>query len=767
MRVDDSDTAALKQWITPKLTEISEADPDVLAEYLLALLTADEPAENVKDNCRKELREFMPEDLIVPFVDEMLDAVTTRSYISATMGDQKTQAITSTARSTPSADSAATLAAETPSFDPPKGPKSTLSATAIQFNPPRAPAADTNRQPRQAKSKKRTYDHVAGSDADRQHERGSSGERPIKQVARRGGRNSRGGLGVQDTNLKRFLGPTPKSLPPKPNLAAMPSFPPLPNLPSGLPPFDPADPMSLFAMATLLSIPGLPLPPPPSMGLAGSSLPFPAFGSPSWTDLSRPVKANRCRDYDTKGFCVKGSNCPYEHGGEPVVADEYDPNQALLPGTPRNAMANTREQNQKTTRGDSRSRAVRNRAPFSQAGPTTDRSNTTVVVEKIPEEAFSEEAVRGYFAQFGNIMNVDMHAYKRLAVVKFGDHFAAQRAYENPKAIFDNRFVKVYWYKDDMDETSPAKKVQKVSTSSLSNHAAAAAVRAEVYEEDEEILDIKQIEERQAELQKAHEERLKKRRETEERQKEIQKQLEATYKEATNIRRKLAAKTGEESDFVEKLRLLQQEAHTFGIDTTKEQTSPVNRGRGGSRGGAPYRALRGRGYSALRGGFGARGGSTTSLIPGARCGVKRLDNRPKSVAVVEGLAKEEALRTFLAMNNYEYDRMEPDGERENTLIIAFKERYIAECFMDNARYHDDLGKVEVSWVRPAGAAAQTRALSTSATTAAKKEGVPDQREPVGDARPVDRTEISEQADGVNGGEADYDVAEDRDSWMES
>lgn len=33
-------------------------------------------------------------------------------------------------------------------------------------------------------------------------------------------------------------------------------------------------------------------------------------------------KKKRCRDYDEKGYCMKGDQCIYDHGPDPVVVDD-------------------------------------------------------------------------------------------------------------------------------------------------------------------------------------------------------------------------------------------------------------------------------------------------------------------------------------------------------------------------------------------------------------------------------------------------------------
>ncbi|KAM8975428.1 RNA-binding protein 26 isoform 2-T2 [Pelodytes ibericus] len=40
-----------------------------------------------------------------------------------------------------------------------------------------------------------------------------------------------------------------------------------------------------------------------------------------------PVPKKRCRDYDEKGFCMRGDMCPFDHGSDPVVVEDVN-----LPG---------------------------------------------------------------------------------------------------------------------------------------------------------------------------------------------------------------------------------------------------------------------------------------------------------------------------------------------------------------------------------------------------------------------------------------------------
>lgn len=90
-----------------------------------------------------------------------------------------------------------------------------------------------------------------------------------------------------------------------PNMASLPSPPP------GMPPFDPNNPMAaILAMQAM----GFPVSGMPSFPQAGSLV---QGGTPG-KSIPPVVKKQRCRDYDTKGFCARGNTCMYEHGMDSI-----------------------------------------------------------------------------------------------------------------------------------------------------------------------------------------------------------------------------------------------------------------------------------------------------------------------------------------------------------------------------------------------------------------------------------------------------------------
>lgn len=439
-------------------------------------------------------------------------------------------------------------------------------------------------------------------------------------------------------------------------LAGMP-IPPTP--PPGFPPFNPNDPMgSLLAMQTM----------------------FPQISRPKSFNGPLPPKVNqRCKDYDVKGFCVLGSACPYDHGNDLVVApgkaEEYDPSSTLI-SSYRPTNGHSGRGNATRNRGFDRGARGRNdqgtfqfrrdsRATFSDPKPNFDKSITTIVIEHIPEENFDEEAVRNFFSQYGTIKDVTMRPYKRLALVQYSDYAAARRAYDSPQVIFDNRFVKVYWYKPSEDSKANGNPVRQPSTPQQPT------TFPDTHAEQANMLT------QQAEAQKNYEAKAKARKDMEEAKTALLKKQEEVAKkhdtERAELLAKIAAKEGEkfnvdapktttngtkaaQDDKVnralrEQLAKLEAEAKSLGIDPNAPPDEPYAsyssyRGRGGSMR-FPTRGRGGfRGAASYRGGWApSRGGSS----------VKRLDNRPKRVAVsgVEWTPeKDEYLREHLVVSAY-------------------------------------------------------------------------------------------------------------------
>ncbi|KAK3703888.1 hypothetical protein LTR37_014211 [Vermiconidia calcicola] len=657
MHLNEADSELLKKWIIKKLEDISDADSDVLADYVLALAKTDDPESVAKTNCIENLRDFLL-DNAEPFVNELFQAIATKS------------------------------------FDPSRPP---LKPAAPVYQPPKRASAELPRLPNE--SRKRSYhdwDREDGSNTNGRIQSFQGNDRPVKQLKRGGrGYDQRGGWQSQRPMQQHSLSSQ--------------HMPQLPSPPPGMPPIDPNNPMAAFlAMQQAMGFF-------PGMANGGS----PQNGSA----FAPPITGQRCRDYDTKGFCAAGASCPYEHGNDPFVipGQEYDPtNAGLFNITPsRVGQVDVSQGERGRGRGRARGRGGGTfrgggkRSDFSHIGPNRDSSVTSIVVEQIPEDKCNEQAVRDFFAEFGEIEEVTLQQDRRLAIVKYDSHGAARAAYESPKVVFDNRFVKVYWYKPEKHADLSDGTTQFVATGTKPQD-------VEMGDDDDDQLDLAEATKRQEEAQRKHDESKKQREEAAKQKRDVEAKLKEMEAERKKMAELLAKKTGkaasptikvesesgtEENEQTKALKAhlaqLEAEAKSMGLDPDDGTTNGFNgysayRGRGGYRGRARGR---GRGhFPGYRGGWagaGSKGGA-----------VMRLDNRLKTVAVtfLEGSfnTHDEALRQFLLFNSLDSAKITKHSERDDTALISFSQRFEGENFMAAARNSEllHIGKVELSWYKP-------------------------------------------------------------------
>ena len=666
MFIDEADATELKTWIVKKLEKISDADSDVLADYVLALIRAESPEPELRATAIESLEDFLGNNTN-GFVNDVFLAIHTKSYLPGYVPP----------RSAPS---------HSPTFPATSGPVGAYGSLGVGQSAP----GGFNQ------SRKRSYNdrQENGDGADPHYARG---DRQMKQI-RRGGRGgkgdgygNRGGRGGFQENGYPFLHAGSPPMPP-----SFPGMSPGMPLPSQGLPFDPNDPMAAIMAMQAMGLP--PLPGMPPLPHPGSPNGHPQFGGQGPAG-PRNTRRERCRDYDTQGYCARGDACPYEHGTDRLIVPgqdgrsliyakpteltislEYDPKNSLLNVQPTSPTSNGHSipHEQRGTghdRGRGRGRGDRggfqprrqnNRADFSQAGPNHDRSVTTIVVEQIPEEKFDEQSVRGFFSEFGNIEDVKMQPYKRLALVKYDDYMAAKKAYDSPKVIFDNRFVKVYWYKPGGLPTPPT--TGKTSANSPT-----------FPREEEHPFDKEEFERNSTAAQKKLEEKKAYMKDMEAKRQALEKQKEELAQKQAEEKRKLLEKlnakgitagddtvmagaeanssnAADDSNVSEHTRALrakvaelEAEAKSLGLDAALTDYTPRGRGRGRGRGsyrgwegfagrGSGYDSSRGRG----RGSFGIRGG-----------GKYNLDNRTKKVGVsgVEFTPeKDEALRHHLLVS---------------------------------------------------------------------------------------------------------------------
>ncbi|KAG2185106.1 hypothetical protein INT44_001896 [Umbelopsis vinacea] len=205
-----------------------------------------------------------------------------------------------------------------------------------------------------------------------------------------------------------------------------------------------------------------------------------------------------CRDYNERGYCMRGDLCPYDHGTDRIIVNDralktpfpgnapgpippnigrpqfypapnnfagpssgesYDPENSGMPGPspdmnmpPMDGMPPFAGQRGGGRGG--RGTRGRGRGGFAASGGRShqNRHNSTIIVENIPAEHCVIDRVNEYFKQFGTITNISLQPEASKAVISFSSHQEADTAYSSPEVIFNNRFVKVYWQKAETKE---------------------------------------------------------------------------------------------------------------------------------------------------------------------------------------------------------------------------------------------------------------------------------------------------------------------------
>ncbi|RPB01210.1 hypothetical protein L873DRAFT_1842571 [Choiromyces venosus 120613-1] len=730
----------------------SDADSDVLADYVLALLRHEQTQEEVQKLCIEQLDDFL-HDHTAQFVKDVF----------ATLGNQSFKGVNSTLTGAPQPQQSQQQQQQSqpqnsrPSISPVVSLSPLVSAGSVADNRAgeiRGIKRERSHfeRDREGSSGRDTYSPNTGSA--RGYKAPRRGGAPSGPGRWNGGNGNGGGGGghvggggpgrggisggnayghPQGSAEIPFPPPGGPPVPPAIPQFGMPPMPP-PGFPWVVP--GPGDPMGAYLAAQAAAV-----------AWGG----FPPIGKSDEGKKVVKKVGERCKDYDVQGYCMKGDMCPYDHGMNPYVveggessagADEYDPNNSQLfsadpSTTTQNNHSNNNNKNSSRGHGENRGRGRGRgnrgggggnrggRSELSGTGPSYDRSNTTLVVEHIPDDKLEESAIKAFFSEFGNVLKVDVTPNKQLATVKFERWDMARKAYDSPAPIFDNRFVKVFWYKPNAEQNGTA----AVAAAAASKQKEPSPVA------DEMEIDMEEFKKKQEEAQKAHEAKMLKKKANEEAAKELERrkeelqrmQLEEKRKLEEKLAKKLArsaatsasppasgpspapedAKAAITAALEAQLRSLEAEAQSLGIEGSDSGAPEYGTYRGRGRGRFPFRARggyvpRGRGaYVPTYGSYRGRG-----AFPAARGrgGTLKLDNRTRKVTVsaadLRG-GKDEEFRHYLMNTGLEVEGIEPHPEQDDMQIVTFKDRRTAEKFIYTGNDIPNVGEVTLAWFNSA------------------------------------------------------------------
>lgn len=460
MNIDNED--AFFDWLSDELTPITDADPNALAKYVLALVKKpDKSQDELKEFTKDQLNVFLG-DHTAPFVEKVFVALVSKSYLpTVTVISDSAPTAASEEKPThkddvPAEKSSKPAVARLPSPTVPAGtqkPSGSTNSSKSDSKPIRKrispPPSENSREKEKEKSSR---------DKDRRRSR-SPRDRRGRTTTTRSGRAS---SSDRDRHARRRSRSRSRSS-------------------------------------------------------SGSRTP------PYKSRSSR----RRCKDFEERGYCIRGDQCPYYHGRDPVVVDEnalsamvplpappnfsfslpppgysainppppgvvvssgeYNPETPALtnysmppppipgavPGAwaqqspsapqyvpqpvstfsqpPPPAASSIAAQQPGGFRGGIRGRGtIRGRGGLSRGGFTgvINRDNCTLQVAKIPPEMNNIAKLNEHFASFGSVDNIQVRYNGEIdaALVTYSSKYDAIKAYKSPAPVLNNRFIKVFWH---------------------------------------------------------------------------------------------------------------------------------------------------------------------------------------------------------------------------------------------------------------------------------------------------------------------------------
>ncbi|KAH8120240.1 hypothetical protein DFH11DRAFT_43142 [Phellopilus nigrolimitatus] len=489
MLYDPSTNSALHAWLVKTLEPICDAEPEALATYIVALLKHDVPEQELRQEVVKQLDEFF-ENGASAFIDTLFAALRSKSYIpySSSSGpyppaSNKSQdtgipipldALISPSTSTsPDRGTKRSLDDEDrESRGPPKGPRLSNEAYFSRNSHANGHGQADNWQRGQIDGQRGDYG-MNGGLINGTNGHGGHGGRPYQAP------NGRPMLprGVcRDYHLKGFcsrgvmckFSHDDAVFPPQVNVPLNGGNVPFANMYNGMPfgmnagqtsTYDPND--SRMDMRPRGTYPRVPIMPRTPNGTGDGSQIFKTRGElPVIQDLT-PA---RSRDESLAMDLTPSNDVPSVPSTNTVLDIQMQspspvpPNFNGLSQAPQNMPQNIPQtmppQNVRPPRGGNagfRGRGRGGRGTFGGdhqnfSGGDPGQSKT-IVVEKIPEEHLSLEAVNGWFKRFGTVTNVAVDASGGKALVSFSTHDEARAAWGAQEAVFNNRFVKIFWHR--------------------------------------------------------------------------------------------------------------------------------------------------------------------------------------------------------------------------------------------------------------------------------------------------------------------------------
>ncbi|CAE6421778.1 unnamed protein product [Rhizoctonia solani] len=436
---NSEDAPALRPWLVKNLEPICDAEPDVLSNYVLALLKHEAPESELKETFRKQLNDFLDNETS-KFVDDLFAAIKSKSYKTPKPIPTGPKSATGPSSTAPVASSSSSKDGGIPipidallsSKSDGRGTKRRLDSDGgpgdqEERSPPKGPrlrdSAVSRYEPYPRSENGRGY-HDRDRDRDRGRDRDR--DRGANGAGRSDGRDTRR-QPCRDYHERGFCARGSQCIFSHGEEAVT---------PMGFPPM-------MGMMGPNFMMPWM-------MNQLGAGAYDP---NQSLMDMSTPRPPNGNMDVVmADGTSSKGDNVSEAKVMTPATSDVPQTNGTNVGRNPSmrgGHGAYGRNMRGRVTpagswHGDADALDGQDSGSGSSSEPRRDR---TLVVEKIPQERLSLEELNNWFKRFGSVTNVAIDAPSAKALVSFSTHDEARDAWRSEDAVFGNRFVKLYWHR--------------------------------------------------------------------------------------------------------------------------------------------------------------------------------------------------------------------------------------------------------------------------------------------------------------------------------
>ncbi|QRW05043.1 Zf-CCCH domain protein [Ceratobasidium sp. AG-Ba] len=452
------DVPALRPWLVKNLEPICDAEPDVLTNYVLALLKHDAPEPELRKTFQTQLYEFLDTET-TQFVDRLFTVLKNKSFRTP----EKTAKVSDTAATGVSSSSTAPAPAPTASsssssrdtgipipLDALLAPKSDSRGTKRRLDSDSGPGDQSRSPPKGPRLRESTVSRYDTQNSSGRPENGTRGYRDERDRDRAWDRERDGRNGVRnhppptgpaaerdkgDRNGKRapcrdyhergFCARGSSCIYSHGEEAVTPmGFPPMMGMmgPNFMMPW----------LMNQLGAGGYD----PSQSRMNMSPPQPPTNGNMDVVMEGPAPAGPANPTDAK-VMTPSLDAPSTNGAN--VAR----NQSMRGGHG----AYGRNMRGRGTPAGSWSGEAEPFDGQGQGSSSEPRRDKTLVVEKIPPERLSLEEINNWFKKFGTVTNVAIDVPSAKALVSFSTHDEARDAWRSEDAVFGNRFVKLYWHR--------------------------------------------------------------------------------------------------------------------------------------------------------------------------------------------------------------------------------------------------------------------------------------------------------------------------------